>query len=535
MVLYVAYADTAISQYSTILVGLYKNFKGAENELDDRILCIESICIGCHTQLALMQTIWASLDDKHKDLQQVQGRIMQRLVAKLEDAISRIEGVIKEKEKEDGEAVFRVKKLKYILWAKESIDKAIKDLQEWQGMLFGPSWYLMMLIPGHRVDDALASDGASDRTLANSSSLSLATAKSIRDSLRVESQTQSSVFRRDIRSASDSRMRVPFCTAEMFTRPNKKTYVLDSVACLPGVDINVLTKDVRDLARKLCDTDPLSFGLLRCAGVVRVFEDPQTPHNLRSFDFVFSVPSGLKNPQSLRSILLAARQDISLSSHIRIARQLAQSVSYVHSYGSVHKNIRPDTVLVLEDDTDVSTQPASFLLGFEKFRLAEGRTLRPGDSAWEQDLYRHPRRQGLKPEDVYVMQHDIYSLSVCLLEIALWNTFVAYPFSDGGVVAVPSPVLSISGNVNVDPTERAIMLKNTLVQIARKRLPTSMGDRYSAIVVSCLTCHDKDNLDFGDEFELMDEDGVTIGVRYIQTVSKIATSNKHMNANHYRF
>jgi hypothetical protein len=482
-----------------------------------------------------MQTIWASLDDKHKDLQQVQGRIMQRLVAKLEDAISRIEGVIKKKEKEDGEAVFKVRRLKYILWAKESIDKAIKDLQEWQGMLFGPSWYLMMLIPGHRVDDALASDGVSDRTLTDSSSVSLTTAKSIRDSLRVDSQPQSSVFRRDIRSASDSRMRVPFCTAEMFTRPNKKTYVLDSVACLPGVDMDVLTKDVRDLARKLCDTDPLSFGLLRCAGVVRVFEDPQTLHRLRSFDFVFSVPSGLRNPQSLRSMLIVARQDISLSSRFRIARQLAQSVSYVHSYGFVHKNIRPDTVLVLEDHTDESTQPASFLLGFEKFRPAEGSTLRAGDAAWERDLYRHPRRQGLKPEDAYVMQHDIYSLGVCLLEIGLWNTFVAYPFSDSGGVAVPSPVLSTLGSIDAEPIEKAITLKNTLVQIARKRLPTSMGDRYSAIVVSCLTCLDKDNLDFGDEFELMDEDGVAIGVRYIQTVSKIAASNEYIYANHNRF
>jgi hypothetical protein len=449
----------------------------------------------------------------------VQGRIMQRLVAKLEDAISRIEGVMKKKETEDGVAVFKVKKLKYIIWAKDSIDKAIKDLQEWQRMLFGPSWYLMMLIPSHKVDDALANDGASERTMVNSSSVSLTTAKSIRDSLRVEPQPQSSVFRRDIRTASDFRMRIPFCTVEIFTRPNKKTYVLDSVACLPGVDIDVLTKDVRDLARKLCDTDPLSFGLLRCAGVVRVFQDPQTNLHLRSFDFVFSVPSGLKNPQSLRSMLIGARQDISLSSRFRIARQLAQSVSYVHSYGFVHKNIRPDTILVLEDHSARPTRLASFLLGFEKFRPAEGRTLRAGDSAWERDLYRHPRRQGLKPEDAYVMQHDIYSLGVCLLEVGLWSTFVDYPSSSGDEVAVPSPILSTFGGVDAEATEKAVSLKNTLLHIARTRLPTTMGDRYSAIVVSCLTCLDKDNLDFGDEFELLDEDGVTIGVRYIQTVN----------------
>jgi hypothetical protein len=145
--------------------------------------------------------------------------------------------------------------------------------------------------------------------------------------------------------------------------------------------------------------------------------------------------------------------------------------------------------------------------------------LRAGDSAWERDLYRHPRRQGLKPEDAYVMQHDIYSLGVCLLEVGLWSTFVDYPSSSGDEVAVPSPILSTFGGVDAEATEKAVSLKNTLLHIARTRLPTTMGDRYSAIVVSCLTCLDKDNLDFGDEFELLDEDGVTIGVRYIQTVN----------------
>ena len=39
--------------------------------------------------------------------------------------------------------------------------------------------------------------------------------------------------------------------------------------------------------------------------------------------------------------------------------------------------------------------------------MADGRTLQSGDSAWGKNLYRHPHRQGLHPQDIYVMQHDI--------------------------------------------------------------------------------------------------------------------------------
>ena len=496
-------------------MGLYRNFKGAETELDDRILCIEYLCVSSHKQVAFMQTIWASLDEEHQELQKLQGRIMQRLVTKLEDAINQIEAVTKRKEREDGSIAIKVKKLKYILWAKESIDKVIKDLQEWQRM-FDPSWYLMMRIPGRKIDEAL--DNESERKLSGSRDSSVTTAKSIRDSLRAKPHSQPSIFLPDIRSALGQTTHLPFCTAEIFSRSNKKTYVLDSVTCLPGIDVEVLTKDVRDLASKLINSDPMTFGLLQCRGVIRVFEETPKGQELRSFDFVFNVPGGLQNPQSLRSVLMAAGKDISLTNRFIMAQQLAQSVSYVHTYGFVHKNIRPDTILIFEDYTTGSVRPASFLLGFEKFRPAEGKTLRIGDSAWERDLYRHPGRQGLKPEDNYVMQHDIYSLGVCLLEIGLWDTFVTYPLGEGKGDAVRSPPLSFLEELEDNPVQKATATKDTLVQIAKKQLPVTMGDRYSAMVVSCLTCLDEGNLDFGDDFEFMDEDGVIIGVRYIEKV-----------------
>ena len=199
-----------------------------------------------------------------------------------------------------------------------------------------------------------------------------------------------------------------------------------------------------------------------------------------------------------------------------MARQLTQSVSYIHTYNFVHKSIRPDTILVLKnDDTDLA---ASFLLGFEKFRTADGQTLKSGDSAWEKDLYRHPQRQGFNPEDAYVMQHDIYSLGVCLLEVGLWQSFMTL---DRNGIMRPTGLLAsdIHNGSDLIDVGNAFRLKECLVELARTKLPGRMGDTFTEVVMNCLTCLDEDNEDFGNPEEFEDEDGVQIGVRYIEKVS----------------
>jgi hypothetical protein len=164
---------------------------------------------------------------------------------------------------------------------------------------------------------------------------------------------------------------------------------------------------------------------------------------------------------------------------------------------------------------------ASFLLGLEKFRPAQpGRTLKASDSVWEKNLYRHPRRQVLRPEDEYVMQHDIYSLGVCLLEVGLWRTLVVYnktntKNADG---PTPPPLLPPLSNTRENEVQKAIQVKNSLVIIAQRELPNRMGDKYTDIVISCLTCLDDSNPDFSDESEFKDEDDVIIGVRYIEKI-----------------
>lgn len=61
-------------------------------------------------------------------------------------------------------------------------------------------------------------------------------------------------------------------------------------------------------------------------------------------------------------------------------------------------------------------------------------------------------------------------------------------------------------------------LRDRLVAFARRGLPRNMGDRYTEVVVTCLTCLDEDNVDFGDETEFQDAEGVVVNVRYIEKV-----------------
>ncbi|KAI0387061.1 hypothetical protein F5Y04DRAFT_288830 [Hypomontagnella monticulosa] len=235
---------------------------------------------------------------------------------------------------------------------------------------------------------------------------------------------------------------------------------------------------------------------------------------------VFRNLPGMTRPRSLRDYLMKVRLN-SLSQKFSVAQQLAKAISYFHVFGFVHKNVRPETVLVFEDQGKESH--SAFLVGFEDFRREEGDSARYGDAAPERNLYHHPTRQGINPKWNFIMQNDIYSLGVCLLEIGLWQSFVHYKSHD------EPPTLSGIFGVGNGAMKKEVMgfqimgflqtsAKERFIQISRSRLRKRMGTQYSRIVETCLTCLDPDNNDFGDEREFEDEDGICIGVRFIEKV-----------------
>ncbi|KAK3171930.1 hypothetical protein OEA41_004014 [Lepraria neglecta] len=65
---------------------------------------------------------------------------------------------------------------------------------------------------------------------------------------------------------------------------------------------------------------------------------------------------------------------------------------------------------------------------------------------------------------------------------------------------------------------KANAIKEKLVTLAVTKLPNTFGRKYTEVVLSCLTCLDKGNDNFGDSKEFEDDDGILVGVRYIEKI-----------------
>jgi serine/threonine protein kinase len=400
---------------------------------------------------------------------------------------------------------FKVKKWKYLV-LKESIDGAIEELKIWQDV-FDPSWFLIMKAATPQIDAELESvdEHSSDRA-------ALSAAQSLRVALRSDGTTNTTIFLPEDGLESIATCDIPFSSTELGERPTLgNSLILERITCPPDVDPAIHRKTIAALATKLSHSNLETFGLLRCKGVIKHARNQS--HPLPTFTFVLRVPEGYSHPQSLRGCLLQRDTNHSLSDRFKLAKDLAKAIGYVRIFGFVHKNIRPETVLIFK--SSVSTIGSVALVGFDNFRTEDGRTLHSGDTAWEKNLYRHPRRQGQNPEDDYMMQHDIYSLGVCLLELGLWDSFVGY--DEGGAIALPSPSLGVPSESS---DHRSMpVTKDNLVSLTRMLLPRRMGTNYAEIVETCLTCLDENNADFGDEHEFLDQDGIRVGVRYIEKVT----------------
>lgn len=150
----------------------------------------------------------------------------------------------------------------------------------------------------------------------------------------------------------------------------------------PAANANNTTKEVRNLARILAEVDPLTFGLLKCRGVIKVAK-MHTFQPLFDFKFIFDIPTHLSTPQSLRALLLSGVA-YPLDGRLELAKKIASSVLFVHTVQFVYKNIRPETIVVFRNENSDIGLP--YLAGFEKFRVEDGNTYLAGDSLWDHNL-----------------------------------------------------------------------------------------------------------------------------------------------------
>lgn len=511
------------------LVGICEAFKHADTQLDENICLLEARWLRIEDQLQMVRKMEPLLDDRHR---RVQERSLEIVVAKLKVAISKLDGLITKPDLAQGPlAKPEVKKLKYA-FVKDGLAEAILELERWQ-QIFDPSWFLMLRIADPQVDSLLAA--SAHRGL--SASLPAAMRRAINDS--TGDTDRPNIYLSLEGLVAGSIRPVPFSTASTARRAdNQQSVLLDPVTCASRTSANAMIRDIRNFARSLRHADPSTFGLLECKGILKEEEGDQalagtgaTPTFPAGLAFVFRLPETHLHVECLRGRLLggADRVHDSLSERFTLARQMAVAVSYVHLYGFVHKNIRPETVLLCHPQlpgcilstgagiAEVARERVA-LVGFDVLRNAEGKTSHKGDDDWEKNLYRHPQRQGLSLHVDYEMRHDIYSLGVCLLEIGLWESFVDCGAGSGAPLLGPGLGVSDGGMSGPELLKGPERVKGHLLRLARGLLRRKMGTVYGKVVETCLTCLDKDNVDFGDEKEFHDEDGVVVGVRYIEKV-----------------
>jgi hypothetical protein len=187
---------------------------------------------------------------------------------------------------------------------------------------------------------------------------------------------------------------------------------------------------------------------------------------------------------------------------------------FIHSAGFVHKNIRPETILVMREKE--SGRLFAFLTGFESFRLAEGKTYYQGDESWEESVpppypVKDTSRRRLHDAARYLFSRILPARA------RRRNTVHSYPGRRWENSAWPAVDSGLK-----DRRKFAFEMKRALVLLAQTLLPSKMGRKYVETVVTCLTClyMPPDN-EFGDESEFLDEDGVLVGVRFIEKVGNL--------------
>jgi hypothetical protein len=140
---------------------------------------------------------------------------------------------------------------------------------------------------------------------------------------------------------------IQYSSVEISKTDDEKAMVLiDTMISNPAANVNSTTKEVRNLARILAEVDPSTFGLLKCQGVIKMAK-LNTLHPLFDFKFI-KIPAKLSNPQSLRAVLLSETH-YPLDERMNLAKKLASSVLFVHTVQFVHKNIRPETIIVFPE------------------------------------------------------------------------------------------------------------------------------------------------------------------------------------------
>ncbi|ERF73113.1 hypothetical protein EPUS_09187 [Endocarpon pusillum Z07020] len=269
-------------------------------------------------------------------------------------------------------------------------------------------------------------------------------------------------------------------------KPHKST--------LAGQELSIFESEVTKLVKLLSCAEAPLCRILRAAGYFH-----QSSRSCFAYLYQFpknvSVSADAISPCTLLDLICTTRPSPrtgssqtellppqhALEERFEFARKIACAVMYVHMMQYVHKSIRTSNIVVLSQKAAATTPETGcfperlgepFLCGFETARQDKATSDQRGDAHWRYNIYRHPKRQGLHPQERYTMNHDIYSLGVVLLELGVWR-----PLLSTGLAKLKD---------STDEEVAAAKVKDYLKKMAKERLPIVMGTKYCETVLFCL-------------------------------------------------
>jgi len=226
---------------------------------------------------------------------------------------------------------------------------------------------------------------------------------------------------------------------------------------------------------------------------------------------ILCTPPDFDNPQSLRDQLINNAELAPVSERLSIAQELAKALGYAHALGFAHIDVHPENIIRLQ--TRDKNSSSAFLAALVRCSKEDGLS---SDGEIERSIDRHPSMPTDTVKDP-ILQHDIYSLCVCLLEIGLWQSFISYAHT---MRTARSHITGIADDASPGEMEQflAKLAKQRFINLARNELCYSMGTEYSEVMEMCLTCLDLYNSGgVPCEFET-DEYGIQVGVKYTEKV-----------------
>ncbi|KAL8777604.1 MAG: hypothetical protein Q9213_007790 [Squamulea squamosa] len=491
-------------KYGKRLCDTYRTYRDAETGFAERLLDLENRWLKVEVQLRFLHEVWSALPGRFQvHFNSILAVINTKLIAANDLCNQTIE---KSDQNHDYlHALLNKGKLRREAFAvsyKTQIDNVINDLGKWQQSLLDPTWYQLVLLPGLRVQQAIERS-CNDSNDPKHTLAGLRYLLSNKD--KVDGPTIDVFLPYD--SIEPTAYGVEYSKATLgIEKTSREVVLLDRIQIPPGTNREQSISDVYHLVKFFSSIDPELFGFLRCRGALK--DD-------KHCDLVFQFPEKHDDPTSLRELLVQADKAYSLNARLNIAQMLARSCMFLHNCQFVHKSLRPENIVCFATPGRYPDKP--YMIGLDRFRFIDARSMRVNDDLWYKDIYRHPSRQGIRPERDYIMQHDIYSLGVCLLEIGLWQSFVKW--EDGSENPTPNEKYVSKAILAIkDPRKRARGIKEVFVGLAEQWLPGAMGQVYTSTVIACLTCLDTGNTNFGDQEDLREETGILVGVRFVEKI-----------------